>query len=71
LGTQLPPRQYLPASHCTLSLQLPKQAVGPQLNGVQVAVFLALQLPLALQTERSVSVPSVHDAAMHSDDAPG
>jgi hypothetical protein len=71
LGTQLPPKQYLPTSHCTLSLQFPKHAVGPQLKGVQVAVFLALQLPAASHTERKVSTPEVHDAAMHSVDAPG
>jgi len=71
LGTQLPPRQYLPASHCTLSLQVPKQAVGPHEYGLQLAVFFVLQLPLASHTERNVSTPAAQDAAMHSVAAPG
>jgi hypothetical protein len=70
-GSQLPARQYLPASHWTLSMQLPKQAFGPQLNGVQAAVFLELQAPPALHTERRVSVPSLQLAGMHSVLPPG
>jgi hypothetical protein len=60
---QVPPTQAAPLTHWLLSVQAARQAVAPQMKGVQPRVLAAGQFPAPSQLAASVPVPVAQLAA--------
>jgi hypothetical protein len=60
-GTQTPAEHQLPFPQSGSALQLPLQAVGPQVNGAQLCVWTAGQAPAPSQAAASVADPAAQD----------
>jgi hypothetical protein len=63
LGVQTPAEQKLPAMHWASVVQVPRQAVAPQMNSPQGWVTLGGQAPWPVQAAATVAMPALQAGA--------